>query len=175
MTQSEAQRTETFAFMHRENFLGRSGGAGMQRWDYRGYRWEAIRPADGEPPMHVTASCTECDTVAELQVLPPGGLRRQRALMLAFSLLGVLVLVAGLVMAGIAIPIADDSALPDAQRDDATAVAVTGVIMVMVGLTVAWTFFLKREAQIGVTGRGAGAAGLAKHVVTRVDDGPAPE
>lgn len=169
MTENATQQPETFAFMHRENFWGKPGG-GMNRWDYRGFRWVATRPADGEPPIDVRVSCTECDTVADLKILPPSGLRRQRAIMGGLSLLGVLMLLAGLVMAGTMIPIADDSSLPDAQRDDATAVAVVGVIMVMVGLTVAWGFYLKRESQIGVTGGGAGAAGLAKHVVTRVVD-----
>ncbi|WP_156761484.1 hypothetical protein [Microbacterium karelineae] len=172
MTESVTRQPETFAFMHRENFWGKPSGGGMNRWDYRGYRWEMLRPAEGEPPIDVTVSCTECDTVADVRILPPSGLRRQRAIMAGLSLLGVLILLVGLVMAGVAIPIADDSALPDAERDDATAVAIGGVIMVMVGLTVAWAFFLKRESQIGVTGGGAGAAGFAKHVVTRVADTP---
>lgn len=163
--------TETFRFMHRQNFFARPGGApGLARWDYRGAQWSATRPADGQPPIPVQLICPECRQKVTVRVLSREGERRQRMTMGALSLVGVVLALIGLVIAGVQIPVADDSSLSDTVRDDAAAYAIIGVLMVMGGIVVAWTFFLKRGAQVGVRGGGAGAAGFAQHIVTRVPE-----
>lgn len=164
-------RDETFTLMHRDNFLAGSArdaqGERLPGWSYRGRHWSATRPEDGEPPADVTVVCPVCSRPLQYRLYSVAAANKIRATLRWAALAVAVVAVAGVVLAVQMIGISDDSSLPDAERDAAVPVAVTGVLLAMAGLTGAWTLVLKAGAQLGVSGSGAGAAGYAKHVVGR--------
>ncbi|WP_166848594.1 hypothetical protein [Isoptericola sp. BMS4] len=164
-------RDETFTLLHRGNTVARtvetSDGARAFGWAYSGERWSATRPEDGEPPADVTVICPVCSLPLRYRVYSVAAADKIRASFRWAAAVVAVVAVLGVVLAAQMIGIADDSALPDAERDAAVPGVVTGVLVAMAGLTGAWALFLKANAQVGVTGRGAGAAGYAKHVVGR--------
>lgn len=169
---TEQGQLQTFSFMHRENTIAKRE-AGMNRWDYRGIRWQAERPADGERPLEVEIECPVCARVVDVSVHSEADKRRHRATMAGLSIAGLVILVAGLVLAWCGISTGEDFDNADPERETYDALGIIGVVGVMVGLTVAWAFYLKREAQIGVKGGGAGAAGYAKHIIGEVNE-PVP-
>jgi hypothetical protein len=121
----------------------------------------------GEPPADITVTCSTCTTPIHYRVLSIAAANRRRRMFQWAAAAFASVALAGVVLAAQMIGIADDSSLPDAERDAATPFAITGVLVEMAGLTVAWTLVLKAGAQVGVSGAGAGSAGHSKHVVGR--------
>lgn len=159
-----SSQPESFTFMHRENFVAKRD-AGMNRWDYRGIRWQAERPADGDPPLQVTIECPVCAQKVDVRVHSLADKQRHKKVMAGFSIAGLVILLVGVVLAWYGISMGDEVDNSDPARETYDAFAIVGVISIMVGLTVAWGFYLKRDAQIGVKGGGAGAAGAAKHLI----------
>lgn len=164
-------RDETFTLRHRATFFAGSArdthGGRSPGWSSRGRHWSATRPEDGEPPADVTVVCPVCSRPLQYRLYSVAAAAKIRATLRWAALAVAVVAVAGVVLAVQMIGISDDTSLPDAERDAAVPVAVTGVVLAMAGLTGASGLVLRAGAQLGVAGSGAGAAGNARHVVGR--------
>ncbi|WP_277207496.1 hypothetical protein [Isoptericola croceus] len=166
-------RTEEFTLLHRSGYLagpvGDEDAGRVHGWEYRGDRWSANRPADGDPPEQITVACSVCSEPIAFRVRSVAATRTLRAALRWGAAASAVVAVLAIVLTGTAVGIADEAAR-SAEEQEAVFMVALGVVLVAASLTTAWTLALKAQAQVGVSGGGAGAATLAKHVVGRVGD-----